>query len=233
MAAPSVIASTKARATRANVTPRLKNNAPDLASAITTVSTAGGAGSFASPVSSEAIHQVATNTANDSRFGTSVSRDRVVECTGIEFLRRPDKFAAADRRQHAVENARVGLLVGDGATRNSFPIAIAVSAQGCGVASAGQRRNSLPLRIRRRQQLFRLAGYRDKARNRILIGACPFFVEDVADHRGAALGPEFRQQILDAGDAPKTFCFQYGAKIPVVQRCIHFTAERLCRKQRR
>src|SRR6266850_8436811 len=96
MAAPSVIASTKARATRANVTPRLKNNAPDLASAITTVSTAGGAGSFASPVSSEAIHQVATNTANDRRFGTSVSRDRVIECTGIEFLRRRAKVEAQE-----------------------------------------------------------------------------------------------------------------------------------------
>src|SRR5712671_7933157 len=201
MAAPSVIARVKARATRANVTPRLKNNAPDLASAITTVSTAGGAGSFASPVSSEAIHQVATNTANDRRFGTSVSRDRVIECAGIEFLCRPDKFAAADRRQHAIENARVGFLVGDGTARNSFPIAIAVGAQGCGVGSTGQRRNSLPLRIRRRQHLFRLAGYRDKARYHILICVPPFFVEDIADHRGAAFGPEFRQQVLDAGDA--------------------------------
>src|SRR5882757_8207963 len=195
MAAPRVIAKVKARATRANVMARLKNNAPDLASAITTVSTAGGAGSFASPVSSEAIHQVATNKANDRRFGTSVSGDRVIECTGIEFLRRPDKFAAADRRQHAIENARVGFLVDDGTTRNSFPIAIAVSAQGCGVASTGQRRNSLPLRIRRRQQLLRLAGYRDKARYHILICIPPFFVEHVADHRSAALGPEFRQQI--------------------------------------
>src|SRR3954451_11901773 len=178
MAAPRVIAKVKARATRANVMPRLKNNAPDLASAITTASTAGGAGSFASPVSSEPIHQVATNKANDSRFGTSVSGDRVIECAGIEVLCRPDQFAAADRRQHAIENARVGFLVGDGTTRNSFPIAIAVGAQGCGVGSTGQRRNSLPFRIRRRQQLFRLAGYRDKARYRILIGACPFFVED-------------------------------------------------------
>src|SRR5713226_9266691 len=114
MAAPSVIARVKARATRANVTPRLRNKAPDLASAIIAESTVGGGGSFASPTSCEAIHQVATNTENDRRRGTSISRDRVIERTGIEFLRRPDKFAAADRRQHAVEDARVGFFVGDG-----------------------------------------------------------------------------------------------------------------------
>src|SRR3981189_741674 len=144
MAEPSDIARMKAKATRANVTPRLRNNAPDLASATIAVSTAGGGG-CASPTSSEAIHQVATNTANDSRRGTSVSRDRVIEGTRIEFLRRPDKFAAADVSQHAVENLRVGFFVGDGTARNSFPITITVGAQGCGVRSTGQWRNFLPL----------------------------------------------------------------------------------------
>src|SRR5687767_440342 len=110
MAEPSDIARMKARATRASVAPRLRNSAPDLASAIIAASTVGGGGSFASPTSSEAIHQVATNTEKDSRRGTSVSRNRVIERTGIEFLRRPDKFAAADRRQHPVENARVGFF---------------------------------------------------------------------------------------------------------------------------
>src|SRR5712691_491909 len=108
MAEPSDIARTKARATRANVVPRLRNSAPDLASAIVAASTVGGGGSFASPASTEAIHQVATNTENDRRRATSISRDRVIERTEIEFWRRPDQFAAADRRQHAVENARVG-----------------------------------------------------------------------------------------------------------------------------
>src|SRR4051812_48696686 len=126
MAAPSVIARVKASATRANVTPRLKNSAPDLASASMAVSTVGGGGSFASPASSEAIHQVAKNTANDSRRGTSVPWDRVKECAGLEFWRRPDKFTAADLSQHAVEDARIGFLVGDQATWNSLPITIAV-----------------------------------------------------------------------------------------------------------
>src|SRR3981081_2510226 len=44
MAAPSVIANVKARATRANVTPRLRNSAPELASATDAASTAGGGG---------------------------------------------------------------------------------------------------------------------------------------------------------------------------------------------
>src|SRR6185295_3678143 len=158
MAEPSDIARVKASATRANVAPRLKNSAPDLASAIIAASTVGGGGSFASPISSEAIHQVAMNTANDSRRGTSISRDRVIERTGIEFLRRTDEFAAADRRQHAVENAGVGFFVGDGTARNSFPIAIAVGAQGGSVGGPGQGRNLLPLRIGVRQDLLCFAG---------------------------------------------------------------------------
>src|SRR4051812_39506320 len=113
MAAPSVIARVKASATRAKVTPRLRNKAPDPASASMAASTVGGGGSFASPASSEAIHQVAKNTANDNRRGTSVSRDRVIEGAGIEFWRGPDEFAATGIGQHAVENARVGFLVGD------------------------------------------------------------------------------------------------------------------------
>src|SRR5262245_53705708 len=128
MATPSVIAKVKARATRANVAPRLKNRAPDPASAIRAVSTVGGDGSFASPASTEAIHQVARNMANDKRRGTLASRDRVIKCAGIEFWRRPDKLAATNVSQHAVENARVGFLVDDRATWNSFPITIAVDA---------------------------------------------------------------------------------------------------------
>src|SRR6185295_2487016 len=151
MAEPSDIARVKASATRANVAPRLKNSAPDLASAIIAASTVGGGGSFASPISSEAIHQVAMNTANDSRRGTSISRDRVIERAGIEFLRRTDEFAAAGRCQHAVERARVGLFVGERTARNSFPIAVAVGAPGGGVGGSRQRRNLLPLRIRIRQ----------------------------------------------------------------------------------
>src|SRR5437764_9929934 len=147
MAEPSDIARTKARATRANVIPRLKNSAPDLASAIIAASTVGGGGSLASPTSSEAIHQVATNTENDRRRGTSISRDRTIKRTGIEFLRRPDKFSATDASQYAVENARVGFFVGEGTTRNSFPITIAIGMQSCSVERPGQWRNCLPLRI--------------------------------------------------------------------------------------
>src|SRR6185295_7300979 len=226
MAAPSDIASVKASVTRANVTPRWKNKSPDLASAIMAASTVGGGGSFASPASSEPIHQLASSAANDSRRGTSASRDRAIECPGIEFGRRSDKFAAADLSQHAVENARVGFLVGDRTTRNTLSIAVAIGAQGCGVGSAGQWCNFLPLRIRGRQDLFRRAGHGDEAGNLVLVCVRPFFVEDVADHRGAALGAEFGQQVLNAGDAAKALRFQSGAEIPVVQGRIHFPAER-------
>src|SRR6185369_9615328 len=165
MAAPSDIASVKASVTRANVTPRWKNKSPDLASAIMAANTVGGGGSFASPANSEPIHHVASSTANDSRRGTSASRDRVIECPGIEFRRRPDKFAAANVSQHAVENAGVGFLVRDRAARNSLPVAIAIGVQRGGVGSAGQGRDFLPLRIRARQDLLRLAGHGDEAGN--------------------------------------------------------------------
>src|SRR2546423_1291746 len=224
IAAPSVIASVKASVTRANVTPRWKNKSPDLASAIMVVSTVGGGGSFASPANSEPTHQVARRTANDSRRGTSASRDRVIECPGIEFRRRPDKFAAADPSQHAVENARVGFFVRDRATRNALPIAIAIGAQRGGVGSTGQWRNFLPLGIRARQDIFCRAGHGDEAGNLVLVCVCPFFVEDVADHRGAAFGAEFRQQILNAGDTAEALRFQGSAEIPVVQGRIHFPA---------
>src|ERR1700730_2933585 len=98
MAAPSVIASVKARATRASVTPTLKNSAPELASATIAASTLGGGGSFASPASSAAIHHVARNTANDKRRSISVSGDRVIVCARIKFALRPDDVGTADRR---------------------------------------------------------------------------------------------------------------------------------------
>src|ERR1700730_6905055 len=157
MAAPSVIANVKARATRANVTPRLRNSAPELASATAAASTAGVGGSFPAPASSAAPHQTARNTANDRRRSISVSGDGAIECARVQFCRRPDKFATADRRQHAVMNARVGFFVGDRAAGNSYPLAVAVAAQGCSVGSTGQRRDLFPLRIRGRQNLLCLA----------------------------------------------------------------------------
>src|SRR6266849_1682073 len=129
MAEPIDIASVKARATRARVTPRLKNSAPERASLIMAASTMGGGGSFSGPASSAAIHQVARNTMKDSRRSTSVSGDCVEECAGLELWRRPDQCAAADPCQHAIEHARVGLLVGDRAARDSFPVTIAIDAQ--------------------------------------------------------------------------------------------------------
>src|SRR5258706_9889893 len=132
MAEPSVIANVKARATRDNVTPRLRNSAPELASVTIADSTAGGGGSFSAPASSAASHQVTINTVNERRRSISVSGYRVIERAGGEFLRWPDNFATADRRQDAIENACGGLLVGDRAPRNSLPITIAVRAQGGG-----------------------------------------------------------------------------------------------------
>jgi hypothetical protein len=148
-------------------------------------------------------------------------------------LARPDQFVAADISQHAIENARVGFLVGDRATGDSFPITIAVDLERGGVGGARQRRDFLPRRIRRRQNLLCLARHGDKTGDRIPVRALPSLVEDVADHGDAAFGAEFRQNILDAGDAAKAFGFQRRAEIPVIDRRVHFAVERLGRQQRR
>src|SRR6266478_9638318 len=232
MEAPSVIANVKARATRANVTPRLKNSAPEWASVIIAVSTAGGGGSFSAPTSRAAIHQVARNTVNDRRRSISVSGDRAVECAGVKLLRRPHDFATADRRQHVIENARVGLFIGDRPARNSFPIAIAIGAQGCSVGGTRQRRDLFPLRIRGRQDLLRRAGHGDEAGNRAAVCALPSFVEHVADHRRAALCAKRRQQILDTNKTTEALRLQRGTEIPIIDGGIHFAAEYLRRQQR-
>src|SRR5512147_1593892 len=126
MTVPSVIASTKESATRASVTPRLRNSAPLLASVIIACSTSGGGGSLALPTSSEAIHQVTTNTATDSKRIASAPRYGVIERAGIKLRRRPDQITTADLLQHAIENACVFLFFGDGAARDSLAVTVTI-----------------------------------------------------------------------------------------------------------
>ena len=68
MAAPSVIASAKERATRASVTPRLKNSAPERASTTMVLRTVAGAGNICSPAMSDAAHHVNRKIASDSNL---------------------------------------------------------------------------------------------------------------------------------------------------------------------
>src|SRR5437868_4167659 len=111
MALPSDIASTKDSATRASVVPRCRNSAPLDASAMMTLSTAGGEGSFGPPTNSAAVHQIARSRAIERRRSTSISRDCVIERAGIELGRRSHQVAAADFGQHAIEHARVRFLI--------------------------------------------------------------------------------------------------------------------------
>src|ERR1700758_282692 len=138
------MARVKASATRASVTPILRNRAPEAASDITTRITAGGAGSFVLPASSAAIHQVARKITKDRRRNTSVSGERVIIRAGIEVRRRPHEVATANTGQHVVEHARILLFVLDPAMRNALAIPIAIGAQGCGIGSARQRGDLVP-----------------------------------------------------------------------------------------
>src|SRR5258708_28304864 len=92
MAVPNVIANVKAKATRANVTPRLKNSAPEVASVTIAVNTAGGGGSFCPPASSAAIHHVARNTANARSRTISLPPDPPLEPTPVTLFLPPPHF---------------------------------------------------------------------------------------------------------------------------------------------
>src|SRR4051812_28444150 len=233
MALPSDIASTKARLTRASVAPRCRNSAPLDASATTTSSTAGGEGSFAAPTKRAAIHQIASNRANDRRRSTSVSGNCVIERAGIELGSRADEVAAAGLGQHAVEHARVPFFVIDAPARNAVAIALAISLEQGGIARAGERCDLVPGGIGGHQQLLGLAGHRDEARHRIAMTCRPGFVEDIADCGDRALGAEFRQYVLDTGKASKTLGLQLCAEIPEIEARIHLAVERLGGEQRR
>src|SRR5438477_5261364 len=146
-----------AMATRARAKPRLKKRAPERASPMIAASTMGGGGNFEGPTRNVANHQLARNTRIDSRRSTSVSEDRVVVGAGLKFLRRPNQFATADISQHAIKNARVGFLVGDRATRDTFPITIAVDAERGSIGGSRKRRDlALPIMAMKRRTISRL-----------------------------------------------------------------------------
>src|SRR5215469_2680788 len=207
MATPSVIASVKESATRANVAPRLKNKAPELASAIIAFMTAGGAGSFELSTNRAAIHQVVRNTANDTKRSTLVSGDQMIECARVKFRRRPHEIVPADASQHAIENTRVFFFVIDRTTWDSFTVVVTIGLQRCRISSARQPRDAFPLRIRGRQDLLCLARRLDKACQRVPIAVAPSLVKHIAQHGDGALRSESRHQLLGRCDAAEPFCF--------------------------
>src|SRR3954453_21078099 len=133
-----------ARATRPRGTLGLKKSAPDRASSMIAASTIGGGGNVEGPTKNVANHQLARKTTIESRRSTSVSEDRMVIGARLKFLRRPDQFATADIRQHAIKNARVGLLISDRATRDAFPITIAVDVERGSIGGSRKRSYFLP-----------------------------------------------------------------------------------------
>src|SRR6516162_2195900 len=215
MATPSVIASVKAKTTRANVTPTLKNNAPELASRTITCSTAGGVGSLVLPASNAAIHQLARNVANESRRNTLLSAELVKEGSGRQLVGGADNVVTADVRQDAIKNARIGLFLTDRAARDPLAVAVAIDLE-CGlVGPARQRGNGVPLAVGGRKNLLCLACHLDKARKASVICLPPTFVKDITEHGHGALCAKTPRQILDTRNAPETLAFQQSSEIPV------------------
>lgn len=116
---------------------------------------------------------------------------------------RPDQVASADSGEHAIEHARIRFLVRDAPARNAVAIAVAVGLEHGRIARAGERRDLVPGGVRGDQQLLGLAGHRNEARYRIAVAGGPALVEDITDRGYRALGPQLRQNVLDAGEAAK------------------------------
>ncbi len=123
-------------------------------------STVGGEGSCSLPASSEPAHHVATPT-GERRQPEHVSLRSLGDqkVPGASSVAGPTRLGPADCRQHAVQHAGVGLLIGDRAGGgDTVAITIAVGPQRCGaLGCTGERRDGVPFRIRRGENLLGLA----------------------------------------------------------------------------
>src|SRR5262249_47515760 len=150
---PSAMAMTNATATRASVAPRLTASAPERASSTMASATACGSGSRRSPARLEPAYQAAISSASEmSRAPKSLPRGRPVESAGRELARRADQLRAADFREHEVEGARVGLLVGERPAHDAFAVALAIDRERARIGGADAPREALPLPLRGGEQ---------------------------------------------------------------------------------
>src|SRR6185312_13127635 len=117
----------------------------------------------------DAIHQLMTNMATDSRRMASILWRYAIECSRVKFCGRSNEITAANGGQHVVEGFRVGFFFGQGPSGNALAKVVTIGAKRRGIGGAGQGFDLLPFLVRRRQNLLGRARGCDKPCYQILM----------------------------------------------------------------
>src|SRR5262245_33770650 len=148
---PSAMAITKATATRARVAPRLTASAPERASSTIASATVSGSGSSRAPAIREPAYQAAISSASETsraaKFVPRLLRGRAIERARRQLTRRPDQLGAADLGQHAIERARIRLLLGKRPAHDPLAVAHPIDRKRGRVGDANAPGEPLPFRF--------------------------------------------------------------------------------------
>src|SRR5438132_1021273 len=127
--------------TRHSVMKRLNGSSQDWVSCTMASATVCGSGNMRGPAMRDPAYQAATSSRSESSLTTtSAPRGQAVERSGVELTRRADQLGAADLSEHAVESARVGLLLGQRAAHDALAVTLTVDRERGGVGDADARR---------------------------------------------------------------------------------------------
>src|SRR5947207_1807658 len=219
MAEPTAIAIVNDNNTRHSVMSRLNGSSQDWVSCTMASATVCGSGNMRGPATRDPAYQAAINSRSESSLTTtSAPRGQAVERSGIELTRRADQLGAADLSEHAVERARIGLLLGQRAPHDALAVALAIDREGGGIGSADARREPPPFRLRGGQDFLGLADRGEEAVDRGAVLGGPGAVEGIAKNRHRALGAERAHDIVHGNGAPVALGFELGAEIPEGER---------------
>src|SRR5262249_1795154 len=191
--------------------------------------TACGSGKARGPASREATYQAAIMRASE-RSRSAMSFPRPIERAWIKLARRPGEFGAANLGQHAVERARVGLLLVDRSAKDAFAVALAIEGERAGLAHANAGRKPLPFGLRGGEKPLGFACGVEKTIDRGFVASAPGAVEGIADDRDRRLGAELPHHAGDLDRALEAVAFEIGAEVPERERCVLFALQRLLRE---
>src|SRR5262244_4651002 len=193
--------------------------------------TACGSGKARGPASREATYQAAIMRASE-RSRSAMSFPRPVERPWIKLARRPGELGAADLGQHAVERARVGLLLVDRSAKDAFAVALAIEGERAGFAHANAGRKLLPFGLGGGEKTLGFARGLEKTIDRGFVAGAPRAVEGIADDRDRSPGAELPHYARDLDRAPEAVAFKVGAEVPERERRVLLALQRLLREKR-
>src|SRR5262245_19788913 len=194
--------------------------------------TASGSGSVRGPATREQAYQAAINRASESRRKATLL-SRPVEGAAVKRVRLPDQLGAAELGEHAVERARVGLLLVDRAAEDAFAVALAVGRERRRVAHADAGREPLPFGRRGREDFLGRSGGIEEAIDRGFVARRPAAVEGIADDGDWRLGAKVAHHAGDLDGAPEALAFEIGAEVPERKRAVVLALLGLLGQERR